>query len=97
LISQFVPPVAAVPGLIEAENFDVGGQGIGYYNIYKGEPNTAINNDIRKDAELTVDVLDKKIPDSGEYVIGWTEKGMLRLYRIISLNSYSTAYCQLHS
>jgi hypothetical protein len=73
--AQFVPPVVTVPGVIEAENFAVGGQGIAYYNIYKGEPNTALNNDFRKDAEVTVDVLNELIPESGEYVVGWTEKG----------------------
>jgi hypothetical protein len=75
VITQFVPPVATIPGVIEAENFAVGGQGISYYNIYKGEPSTVLNNDFRKDAELTVDVLNELIPDSGEYVVGWTEKG----------------------
>jgi hypothetical protein len=51
-------PLMRTPGAIEAENYKLGGQGISYYDIYNGEPDTAVNNVLRQ-SELSIQPADK--------------------------------------
>jgi hypothetical protein len=83
---NFQPPPLSAPGVIEAEYFGTGGQNISYYNIYKGEPNTA-SNSVRK-SNITIDPYDKKRPKANlGYIVGWTGPGEWMMY-----NNVSTGY-----
>ena len=67
-------------GLMEAEDFALGGEGVGYHNIAKGEP-PATENALRS-STITVQPLDVKNPNTGLYVIGWTGPGEWMQYEV---------------
>jgi hypothetical protein len=78
-------PLMRIPGAIEAENYKIGGQGISYYNIFNGEPDTAVNNVLRQ-SELSIELADKQktyaYTNVGEVVIGWTRPGEWMTYDV---------------
>ena len=65
---------AAVPGTVQAENYDTGGQGIGYsVNSINGNANTYRSDGV--DLETTADI-------GGGYDIGWTSGGQWFRYTV---------------
>lgn len=72
-----------IPGIIEAEDYDEGGQNTGYYDTSLGNTGGAYrNNDV--DIENTGD-------DSGSYNVGWIEAGEWLQYTI-NANAPSELY-----
>lgn len=57
----------AIPGLIEAEKYDNGGNTIAYYDVTSGNTGTAFRND-NVDIETTADM-------GGGYSVGWIDAG----------------------
>lgn len=56
----------AIPGRIEAENFNAGGEGIGYHDLTAGNTGGAFRNE-DVDIEVTGDV------NGGSYNVGWVD------------------------
>jgi hypothetical protein len=86
--TAFVPPVMALPGVVEAENFALGGQGVAYYNVYKPysvestEPSPQINNALRNTL-ISVELLDKAHPEILQYVVAWTAANEWMSYKVL--------------
>jgi hypothetical protein len=83
--AAFVPPVMPLPGVVEAEHFELGGQGIAYYNVYKedhSEPISALNNALRNTL-ISVELLDKANPALLEYVVGYTAANEWMSYKVL--------------
>ena len=72
--------VAGYTGLLEAENFKAGAEGVAYHNIAKGEPLPSEN--ALRNSTITVQPLDVKKPASGLYVFGWTGPGEWMQYEV---------------
>jgi len=65
---------AAVPGTVQAENYDTGGQGVGYnVNSVNGTANTYRSDGV--DIEATSDT-------GGGYDVGWTSQGQWLRYTV---------------
>jgi hypothetical protein len=85
--TALVPPVMLLPGVVEAENFALGGQGVAYYNVYKPysvestEPSPQINNALRNTL-ISVEPLDKAHPEIQEYVVAWTAANEWMSYKV---------------
>ncbi len=65
-------PAHSVPGQIQAEDYDVGGEGVGYHDLSPGNNGTAYRSD-------DVDV--KVVPD-GSTVVGWFQSGEWLAYAL---------------
>ncbi|CAM9504804.1 unnamed protein product, partial [Ectocarpus fasciculatus] len=64
---------AAIPGKIEAEEFDEGGQGAAYYDVDAGNNGGAFR---------TTEDVDIKATTAGGHYIGWTKKGEFTRYTV---------------
>ncbi|MEQ8469797.1 MAG: DUF5010 C-terminal domain-containing protein [Marinoscillum sp.] len=58
----------AIPGIVEAEDFNTGGQNVGYYDTSGGNTGGAFRTSEDVDIEATGD-------SQGAYNVGWTEAG----------------------
>jgi len=66
----------AIPGIVEAENFNEGGQGVGYYDLTAGNIGTQYRQtDV--DIETTSDV-------GGGYSLGWVTRGEWLAYQVLA-------------
>jgi endoglucanase Acf2/fibronectin type 3 domain-containing protein len=70
----------AVPGTIEAENFDVGGQGVAYNDSDSGNDGGQYRTSDAVDIEATSDT-------TGAYDVGWTVAGEWMNYTINAANA----------
>jgi hypothetical protein len=88
-------PVMRIPGAIEAENYKYGRQGVAYYNIFNGEPDTAVNNVLRQ-SELSIELADKDktyaYTNIGEVVVGWTVPGEWITYDVSTHTTHTSCY-----
>ncbi|MHA7056918.1 family 16 glycosylhydrolase [Aquimarina sp. M1] len=69
-----------IPGIIQAEDYDDGGEGIGYYDLTSGNTGGAYRQD-NVDIENTGDAL------GGAYNVGWIDAGEWLAYSINATNS----------
>jgi beta-glucosidase-like glycosyl hydrolase len=71
---------AAVPGTVQAANYDTGGQGVAYnVTAANGSANSYRSDGV--DLEATADTLDTSAP-GGAYDIGWTNPGQWFKYTV---------------
>jgi hypothetical protein len=62
------------------QTFSAGGQGVGYFNIPKGEPAPELNH--VRIAGITIDPYNKQNVALDEWVIGWTGPGEWMRYQV---------------
>jgi hypothetical protein len=67
---------AAIPGIVQVENFDVGGQGIAYQDASAGNSGNVYRTTDSVDVGPTTD------PQSGGYYVGWTREGEWLKYTV---------------
>src|SRR5215210_7774622 len=65
-----------VPGLIQAENYDVGGEGVAYHDT------TAANEGGMYRTSEGPDVADGALSDDGTYAVGWMRPGEWLQYTV---------------
>ena len=65
-------PAHAVPGQIQAEDYDMGGEGVGYHDLSAGNSGTAYRSD-------DVDI---KVVADGSTVVGWFQSGEWLAYAL---------------
>ncbi|HEY4453720.1 MAG TPA: carbohydrate-binding protein, partial [Pseudonocardiaceae bacterium] len=82
---------AAVPGTIQAANYDTGGQGVAYNSTANGSANAYRSDGV--DLENTADTQDTS-PAGGAYDIGWTTPGQWFKYtvNVATAGNYSVAF-----
>ncbi len=61
-----------IPGIIEAENFDLGGEGVAYHDNEPGQLTTVSNYRTATDPDVEVEF---KPQNSNEHIVGWTSNG----------------------
>ncbi len=69
-----------IPGIIEAENYDKGGEGIAYHDTSSGNTGNAYRTD-------DVDLGTVPASQGGGYCVGWTNTGEWMEYRVNVLNA----------
>ena len=83
---------AAVPGTVQAANYDTGGQGAGYnVTSANGSANSYRSDGV--DLETTADTQDTS-PAGGPYDLGWTTAGQWFKYtvNVATAGTYSVAF-----
>jgi beta-glucosidase len=83
---------AAVPGTVQAANYDTGGQGVGYnVTSANGSANSYRSDGV--DLETTADTQDTS-PAGGPYDLGWTTAGQWFKYtvNVATAGTYSVAF-----
>ena len=83
---------AAVPGTVQAANYDTGGQGVGYnVSSTNGSANSYRSDGV--DLETTADTQDTS-PAGGPYDLGWTTPGQWFKYtvNVATAGTYSVAF-----
>ena len=83
---------AAVPGTVQAANYDTGGQGVGYnVSSANGSANSYRSDGV--DLETTADTQDTS-PAGGPYDLGWTTAGQWFKYtvNVATAGTYSVAF-----
>ncbi|WP_307846183.1 glycoside hydrolase family 3 C-terminal domain-containing protein [Actinospica durhamensis] len=70
---------AAVPGTVQAANYDTGGSGVAYSSAANGTANSYRTDGV--DLEATADTLDTS-PAGGAYDVGWTAAGQWFKYTV---------------
>jgi beta-glucosidase len=90
--APFGGTAAAVPGTIQAANYDTGGQGVAYNVTATNGTVTSYRSDAI-DLETTADTLDTTVP-GGAYDIGWTTPGQWFNYtvNVATAGTYSVAF-----
>ena len=72
-----------LPGTIEAENYDVGGEGVAYHD---NEPENKGDADYRKDEGVDI------VAGNGGKVVGWTNEGEWTEYTVNVINAGKYTY-----
>jgi hypothetical protein len=73
--SPFGGTPAPIPGTVQAENFDVGAQGVAYFDASAGNSGNAYRS-------TDVDLGPTSDPSSGGFYLGWTRQGEWLLYTV---------------
>lgn len=83
--SPYLGYPAAIPGVIEAENFDVGGEGIAYHDLSSSNEGGAYRLD---------EAVDVEIRTAGGYSVGWIASGEWLEYtvNVAIAGSYSLSF-----
>lgn len=61
-----------IPCIIEAENYDTGGEGVSYHDVNKGEADKVANYRTGEDAGVEIE---PKANKSNGHIVGWTSDG----------------------
>jgi beta-glucosidase len=90
--APFGGTAAAVPGTVQAANYDTGGQGVAYNVTATNGTVTSYRSDAI-DLETTADTLDTTVP-GGAYDIGWITPGQWFKYtvNVATAGTYSVAF-----
>jgi hypothetical protein len=65
----------SLPGIVQAENYDIGGQGVAYFDTTAGNTGTVYRSD-------DVDIGPTSDPSGGGFYVGWTRAGEWLKYTV---------------